>query len=167
MHPAYRVELSCPFELLGAELPTARRAPDGQPRRDDAQPTHGLSPEVRSAPSHGPTRYCLSSGRAHRASQPWPLTGRLDRARDRESLEPLIARTGAEVNPWEGSDYAFRIVMPRTEFTAWVSEQADAIDYTNFKSSAHKRRGGAFADVLHDVWGAMYRFQGRVDPERG
>ena len=89
------------------------------------------------------------------------------RARDRESLDPLIARTGAELNPWEGSDYAFRIVMPRTEFTAWVAEQADAIDYPNFKSSAHKRRGGAFADVLHDVWGAMYRFQGRVDPERG
>jgi hypothetical protein len=83
------------------------------------------------------------------------------RARDRESLAPLIERTGAELNPWEGSDYAFRIVMPRTEFTAWVAEQADAVDYTNFKSSAHQRRGGAFADVLHDVWDVMYRFQRR------
>ena len=89
------------------------------------------------------------------------------RARDRESLEPLIVRTGAELNPWEGSDYAFRIVMPRTEFTAWVAEQAEAIDYANFKTSAHQRRGGAFADVLHDVWGAMHRFQGRsLDRQR-
>ncbi len=84
------------------------------------------------------------------------------RARDRESLAPLIERTGAELNPWEGSDYAFRIVLPRTEFTAWVAEQADAVDYTNFKSSAHRRRGGTFADVLHDVWDVMYRFQGRT-----
>ena len=81
------------------------------------------------------------------------------RARDLESLAPLIERTGAEVNPWEGSDYAFRIVVPREEFAAWVGEQADGIDYTNFKSSAHRRRGGAFADVLHDVWDVMYRFQ--------
>jgi len=81
------------------------------------------------------------------------------RARDRESLDPLIERTGAEVNPWEGSDYAFRIVMPRSEFTAWAAEQADAIDYANFKSSAHRRRGGVYADVLHKVWDVMYAFQ--------
>jgi len=81
------------------------------------------------------------------------------RARDLESLTPLIERTGAEVNPWEGSDYAFRIVVPREEFSAWVTEQAAGIDYTNFKSSAHQRRGGTFADVLHDVWDVMYRFQ--------
>jgi hypothetical protein len=84
------------------------------------------------------------------------------RGRDLASLEPLIARTGAEVDPWRGSDYAHRIVVPRTEFTAWVAEQADAIDYTNFKSSAHRRRGGAFADVLHEVWSVMYAFQGRM-----
>ena len=83
------------------------------------------------------------------------------RARERESLTPLIERTGAEVNPWEGSDYAFRIVVPRTEFTAWTAEQAEAIDYTNFKSSAHRRRGGTFADVLHKVWDVMYEFQRR------
>jgi hypothetical protein len=83
------------------------------------------------------------------------------RARERASLDPLIERTGAEVNPWEGSDYAFRIVMPRAEFSAWVGEQADAIDYSNFKSSARRRRGGAYADVLHEVWDVMYRFQGR------
>ena len=81
------------------------------------------------------------------------------RARDRESLNSLIKRTGAEVNPWKGSDYAFRIVVPRTEFTAWTAEQAQAIDYTNFKSSAHSRRGGPFADVLHKVWDVMYGFQ--------
>jgi len=84
------------------------------------------------------------------------------RARDRASLDALVARTGAEVNPWQGSDYAFRIVMPREEFAAWVAEQAEAIDYRNFKTSAHQRRGGAFAEVLHEVWDALYRYQQRT-----
>ena len=81
------------------------------------------------------------------------------RARDRESLEPLIARTNAEVNPWEGSDYAFRIVMPRTEFTAWVAEQAYAIDYPSFQTSAAGRRGGGFVKALGKVWRVMFDFQ--------
>ena len=81
------------------------------------------------------------------------------RARERASLDALVERTGADINPWEGSDYAFRIVVSRSEFTAWVEEQADAIGYTNFKSSAHRRRGGAYADVLHEVWDVMFRFQ--------
>ncbi len=88
------------------------------------------------------------------------------RARDRESLDPLIERTGAEVNPWQGGDYAFRIVMPRSEFTAWTAEQADAIDYTNFKDSARDRRGGGFVKALGKVWSVMYAFQGQQRGER-
>jgi hypothetical protein len=52
--------------------------------------------------------------------------------------------------------------MPRAEFATWVEEQATGIDYPNFKSSAHRRRGGAYADALHEVWDVMHRFQGRV-----
>ncbi len=81
------------------------------------------------------------------------------RARDRVSLEPLIARTGAEVNPWQGGDYAFRIVVDRAAFEAWLAEQAQAIDYTNFKDSALEARGGRFEETLHDVWSIMMRFQ--------
>lgn len=87
------------------------------------------------------------------------------RARDRESLDALIERTGAEVNPWEGGDYAFRIVVPRDEFTAWTAEQAEAIDYTNFKDSAADRRGGGFVKALGEVWRTMYDFQ--VKARRG
>jgi len=83
------------------------------------------------------------------------------RARDLASLAALIERTGAEVNPWEGSDYAFRIVLPRSVFASWTAEQATAIDYTNFKSSAERLRGGTFAETLHEVWDVMYAFQQR------
>jgi hypothetical protein len=81
------------------------------------------------------------------------------RARDLASLEPLIARTGAELNPWKGWDYAYRIVVPRTELAAWVAEQAVAIDYTNFKDSARERRGGEFVHALGKVWSVMSAFQ--------
>jgi hypothetical protein len=84
------------------------------------------------------------------------------RARDRVSLEPLIERTGAELNPWESWDYAFRIVVPRRVFASWLAEQAEAIDYPNFKDSAKARRGGEFVTALGRVWQAMYDFQGRV-----
>ena len=81
------------------------------------------------------------------------------RARDRVSLEPLIARTGAEVNPWQGSDYAFRIVVDRPAFEAWLADQARAISYTNFKTSALHARGGRFERTLHRVWDVMMAFQ--------
>jgi hypothetical protein len=81
------------------------------------------------------------------------------RARDRVSLEPLIARTGAEVNPWEGSDYAHRIVVDRGAFEAWLAEAARAIDYPNYKTSALRARGGRFERTLHRVWDVMMEFQ--------
>ena len=83
------------------------------------------------------------------------------RARDLESLEPLIERTGAEVNPWTSWDYAYRIVVPRVEFATWLSERASAIDYTNFKDSARERRGGDFVKALGKVWDVMHAFQQR------
>jgi hypothetical protein len=88
------------------------------------------------------------------------------RARDRESLEPLIERTGAEVNPWTSWDYAFRIVVSRDGFAAWVSDQAAAIDYPNFKDSAKARRGGRFVSALGEVWDVMHRFQQGGGPAR-
>jgi hypothetical protein len=83
------------------------------------------------------------------------------RARDRESLAPLIERTGAELNPWTSWDYAFRIVVQRGEFATWLGEQAAAIDYGNFKDSARDRRGGDFVSALGKVWDVMHAFQER------
>lgn len=83
------------------------------------------------------------------------------RARDRVSLEPLVARTGAELNPWQGSDYAYRVVVDRAAFEAWLADEARAIAYTNYKSSALRARGGDFERTLHEVWGRMDAFQTR------
>jgi hypothetical protein len=81
------------------------------------------------------------------------------RARDRVSLEPLVARTGAEVDPWRGTDYAHRIVVGREPFEAWLVDAARAIDYPNYKASARRARGGRFERSLHRVWEVMSEFQ--------
>ena len=83
------------------------------------------------------------------------------RARDRVSLAALIERTGAELNPWEGGDYAFRIVVDRPAFEAWLADAAASIDYPNFKDSALRARGGAYEASLHGVWSEMMAFQRR------
>jgi hypothetical protein len=83
------------------------------------------------------------------------------RARDRVSLEPLVARTGAELNPWRGSDYAYRVVVDRADFEAWLADEARAIAYTNYKTSALRARGGDFERTLHRVWDVMHAFQER------
>ena len=40
-------------------------------------------------------------------------------------------------------------------FTEWVAEQANEIDYDNFKNKVAKTRGYDFVDALHNVWVAM------------
>ena len=87
------------------------------------------------------------------------------RARDRASLDALVARTGAPINPWQGSDYAFRIVVDRPVLAAWLADVARAIDYTNYMSSALAARGGRFEAALHDVWRAMMAFQRAEQPD--
>jgi len=42
-----------------------------------------------------------------------------------ESLTPLVERTGTNVNPWEGTDYAFRIVIPRDVMHRFERAQRD------------------------------------------
>jgi len=87
------------------------------------------------------------------------------RGRDRASLASLRARTDAPLDPWQGHDYAHRVVVTRAEFEAWLATEVEAITYTNFKTSAQLRRGGRYAQVLHDVWEVMAAFQ--VAVQRG
>ncbi len=89
------------------------------------------------------------------------------RARDRASLDALVARTGAPVNPWQGSDYAYRIVVDRPVLADWLADEVRAIEYTNYKTSAHEARGGRFEAALHEVWRAMMAFQRAEERDAG
>jgi hypothetical protein len=77
------------------------------------------------------------------------------RARDKQSLEELIAFTGVELAKSPDGDYPYRVFVKPELFAQWVSSQALAVDYNNFKSEVAKQRGHEFAGPLHNVWSAM------------
>jgi hypothetical protein len=78
------------------------------------------------------------------------------RARDRKSLEELSKQTGAAITATPLADYPYRIAITNEQFAVWVSQQALAVDYKNFKTEVADTRGYGFAKPLNQVWSAMH-----------
>lgn len=89
-----------------------------------------------------------------KADQPELITVR---SRDRKSLEPLAQLALEEVIETPFGDYQYRVFVNGDLFAKWVAEQANAIDYDNFKNRVAKTRGYGFARALSDVWVAMLK----------
>ena len=91
------------------------------------------------------------------------------RARDRRHLEALIARYpkflgDAEIKAFPGTDYAYRIFVPKAVWAKVLAGLGDDVDYDNFKSEVARfqgRDGAAYEHALHDVWSVMYGLQER------
>lgn len=87
------------------------------------------------------------------------------RARDRRSLESMLHLLkengenidGLEIVTGAGTDYRWRVILPRDMFGTYLVAEANGIDYGNFKSQVTKTRGRVFHDALMDVWTAMLR----------
>jgi hypothetical protein len=77
------------------------------------------------------------------------------RSRDRKSLEPLAQTAGVEIWVSPYGDYPYRAFVEPAVFTQWLAEQANEIDYDNFKNKVAKTRGYDFVGALHNVWVAM------------
>ena len=104
------------------------------------------------------------------------------RARDKGHLLALIDRANrilpadrlwceTDILKQPDSDYHFRVVKDKDQMGAVFADLLHGITYNNFKTEASAsralKRWGAVAksryiDALHDVWGVMYTFQGRV-----
>lgn len=84
------------------------------------------------------------------------------RGRDRKSLEPLAKFAKVKVIENEGTDYPFRVFVPRKKFAAWVAKQIENLDYTNYKGRMYSSRP-EFGTALHNVWDDMHA----VTPGRG
>jgi hypothetical protein len=78
------------------------------------------------------------------------------RTRDRRSLKPLAKQTDAGIVATPLADYPYRIAITNEEFAKWISAQALAIDYKNFKSEVADTLGYSFAKPLNQVWSAMH-----------
>ncbi len=84
------------------------------------------------------------------------------RARDRNDLVRMQKRAGnaeAPITHTPHGDYAYRVVMTKGAWAAYLSSATEAIDYTNFKSEVAARLGHDRADIYLDVWATMLDLQ--------
>ena len=89
------------------------------------------------------------------------------RARVRSHLEALKQRFAdllgdCEIQASAGTDYAFRLFVPKAAWVQVLSALADEIDYDNFKSEVARHQGPAgvhYERALHDVWSVMHELQ--------
>ena len=99
--------------------------------------------------------------------QPVDLDRIMVRARLRGHLEALKKRFPELLGEYEiqesaGTDYAFRLFVPKSAWTQVVAGLAEETEYDNFKSEVarHQGHGGApYRHALHDVWSVMNRLQ--------
>ncbi len=100
-------------------------------------------------------------------SQPVDPARMMVRARIRYHLEALKQRFDSllgdcEIQASTGTDYAFRLFVPKKAWVQVLSALADEIDYDNFKSEVARhsgRAGSEYEHALHDVWSVMHELQ--------
>src|SRR5271163_1087077 len=82
------------------------------------------------------------------------------RARVRRHLEALKERFPdllgeCEIQESVATDYAYRLFVPKSEWTQAVAGLAEETDYDNFKSEVVRhqgRAGAAYEHSLHEIW---------------
>lgn len=81
------------------------------------------------------------------------------RARDRASLEPISSKFQTLIKKTPLADYPYRLFLDHNQFTSWVTEEASALDYRNFKTEVALVRGQDFARSLGEVWSTMHEVE--------
>ena len=91
------------------------------------------------------------------------------RARARKHLVNLQERFSdtafgkAEILTGAGTDYKFRVIVPKAEWASIVSQLAMEQTWSNFKSEAarfsHMKTSGLYIHALHEIWAIMLDFQ--------
>jgi hypothetical protein len=81
------------------------------------------------------------------------------RSRDRVSLELISSKFKAPIMPTPLADYPYRVFLEHDQFIAWVSDEASALNYRNFKSEVAAVRGKDFSRSLGAVWSTMHQIE--------
>lgn len=89
------------------------------------------------------------------------------RARVRGHLDALkkqfpVQLGKCEIKESASTDYAYRLFVPKLEWTKVMAALAEETDYDNFKSEvAHHqgKAGAAYEHSLHAVWSIMHKLQ--------
>ena len=67
-----------------------------------------------------------------------------------------------EIQESAGTDYAFRLFVPKSAWVQVLAGLAEETDYDNFKSEVARHQGkagAAYEHALHDVWSVMHTLQ--------
>ena len=99
--------------------------------------------------------------------QPVDLERIMVRARLRSHLESLKLRFPdligkCDLHESAGTDYAYRIFVPKSAWVQVLAGLAEEIDYDNFKSEVAHHQGKVgtpYEHSLHDVWSVMSKLQ--------
>ena len=89
------------------------------------------------------------------------------RARIRGHLEALNKRFpdvlgDCDIQESAGTDYAYRLFVPKSSWSQVVAGLAEETDYDNFKDEVTRQQGkegAAYEHSLHEVWSVMHRLQ--------
>jgi hypothetical protein len=94
------------------------------------------------------------------------------RARSRKHLENLKERFSstalgkADILESAGTDYRYRVILPKKEWASILSELAMEQTWSNFKNEADsyarsKKEPGSYVHALHEVWQVMWNLQAK------
>ncbi len=78
----------------------------------------------------------------------------------KENFSDLLA--DCEIKEFAGTDYAYRIFVPKPIWAQVMVGLTEEMNYDNFKSKVARHQGSAGADyehLLHEVWSVMNRLQ--------
>jgi len=81
------------------------------------------------------------------------------RSRDRASLRPIAGQFQLKIKHTPYGDYPYRIKVSSEEFVEWVSQEAQSIDYHNFKDKVSFTRSKSFSSSLLKVWSTMHEVE--------
>lgn len=74
------------------------------------------------------------------------------RARQRAALEAMFPGRAGDVIEGGGTDYEYRLILPRDVVSRAIADSVSGIDYPNFKSAVKNR---ALHDAYLRVWQVM------------
>ena len=85
------------------------------------------------------------------------------RSRSRDHLQAFIDLApepeAFKIQEGGGTDYAFRVKMPKTLVGQLLLESATNIDYSNFKNECHRTLDDNWCSVLSRFWSLHYDYQ--------
>jgi hypothetical protein len=83
------------------------------------------------------------------------------RARSLDQLQSLLNRFERElgrpeIKSYVGTDYQYRVFVPKENWRLVCGELAAELDYDNFKSEVSRsEESSQYVELLHAVWGAV------------